>query len=547
MAAEGATTSLNLPRRYNAANHFIDRHVAEGRGGKVALTDDKGSYTYADLARRVNRAANLLKAQGLGMEQRVLLCLLDGVDFVALFWGAIKMGAIPVPANTLLTSSDYDYLLRDSRARVLVVSDALQEKFRPIIGGQPFLEKILVAGTPPPGAPSVLGTLGVQGAPDVKLRADLPPGAQSLDALMEAAGTEAETAPTTPDDVAFWLYSSGSTGQPKGAMHLQSDLVYTAALWGEQALGIRPDDVSFSAAKLFFAYGLGNAMTLPLHVGGSAVVMAERPSPASVMRMLREHQPTVFYGVPTLYAAILADPANNRESGSARLRLCISAGEALPEDIGRRWKERFGVDILDGIGSTEMLHIFLSNRPGDVRLGTTGKAVPGYSLRIVDDQGRDVGDGEIGELLVNGPSSAIAYWNNRAKSLATFQGAWTRTGDKYTRDGEGYYHYCGRSDDMLKVGGIWVSPFEVESALAAHPKVLEAAVVGRADGDRLIKPQAYVVLKPGESASPKLAEELQGFVKTRLAPYKYPRWIEFLDELPKTPTGKIQRFKLRQG
>jgi benzoate-CoA ligase family protein len=522
MAAEGATTGLDLPRRYNAANHFIDRHVAEGRGGKIALTDDKGRYSYADLALRVNRAANLLKAQGVQMEQRVLLCLLDGVDFVALFWGAIKMGAVPVPANTLLATKDYDYLLRDSRARLLVASDALLEKFRPIVGGQPFLEKILVAGTPPPGA-------------------------QSLDALMQAAGTDADTAPTTPDDVAFWLYSSGSTGQPKGTMHMHGNLAHTAVLYAEQALGTGPDDVSFSAAKLFFAYGLGNAMTFPLHVGGSAVVMAERPTPAAVMRMLSQHQPTVFYGVPTLYAAILADPLIGRDSGSARLRLCVSAGEALPEDIGRRWKERFGVDILDGIGSTEMLHIFLSNRPGDVRLGTTGKAVPGYRLRIVDDQGRDVAEGEIGELLVSGPSSAIAYWNNRAKSLATFQGAWTRTGDKYTRDGEGYYHYCGRSDDMLKVGGIWVSPFEVESALAAHPKVLEAAVVGRADSDRLIKPQAYVVLKPGESASPQLAEELQGFVKARLAPYKYPRWIAFLDELPKTPTGKIQRFKLRQA
>jgi 4-hydroxybenzoate-CoA ligase/benzoate-CoA ligase len=456
------------------------------------------------------------------VEQRVLICLLDGVDFVALFWGAIKMGAVPVPVSTMLTSADYDYLLRDSRARLLAVSDALLEKFRPIIGGQPYLDKILVAGTPPPGA-------------------------DSLAKLMEGQADAAETAPTTPDDVAFWLYSSGSTGKPKGAMHMQASLVRTAAHYGEQALGLGPDDVSFSAAKLFFAYGLGNAMTFPLHVGGSAVVMAERPTPQSVMRMLSQHQPTVFYGVPTLYAAILADPANGREKGSARLRICVSAGEALPVDIGRRWKERFGVDILDGIGSTEMLHIFLTNRLGDVRPGTTGKAVPGYELRVVDEQGRDAPDGEIGELLVSGPSSAVAYWNNRAKSLATFQGAWTRTGDKYIRDAEGYYHYCGRTDDMLKVGGIWVSPFEVESALAAHPKVLEAAVVGRADDDRLIKPQAYVVLKPGEARSARLAEELQGFVKSRLASYKYPRWIEFLDELPKTPTGKIQRFKLRQG
>jgi 4-hydroxybenzoate-CoA ligase/benzoate-CoA ligase len=495
--------------------------VPEGRGAKVAFIDDAGPITYAELALRVNRAGNLLLAQGVRPEQRVALCLLDSRDFPALFWGAIKIGAVPVPLNTLLTTADYDFMLRDSRAVVLAASDALLEKFRPILDGQPHLQKILVSGT--------------------------AQALQSLDDLLAAAGDTLTAAPTTADDIAFWLYSSGSTGQPKGAMHLHSDLVNTAVLYGQNVLGIRADDVVYSAAKLFFAYGLGNAMTFPLHAGATAVLVAERPTPACVMRVLQTRRPTVFYGVPTLYAAILADPANGVSRSSDRLRLCVSAGEALPEDIGRRWQQRFGVDVLDGLGSTEMLHIFLSNRPGDVRYGSSGRAVPGYRLKIVDDNGADVAAGEIGELWVSGPSSAVGYWNNRAKSIATFQGPWTRTGDKYSRDAEGYYLYAGRSDDMLKVSGQWVSPFEVESALMAHPAVLEAAVVGRADADKLIKPQAFVVLKPGGQSSAPLGDELKAFVKGRLAAHKYPRWIDFVETLPKTATGKIQRFKLRQG
>ncbi|WP_430398838.1 benzoate-CoA ligase family protein [Ferrovibrio sp.] len=512
---------LDLPRRYNAATHFIDRHVAEGRGAKVAFIDDRGSHTYADLAARVNRAGNLLKAQGVQREQRVLMAMLDSIDFPALFFGALKIGAVPVPVNTLLPTADYDFLLRDSRAVVLAVSDALLEKFRPIVNDQPYLKQVLVSG---------------RVAPTIK----------PLESLLAEQSDQLEAADTTPDDIGFWLYSSGSTGKPKGAMHLHGDLVHTAVLYADEVLGIRESDVVFSAAKLFFAYGMGNAMTFPLHVGATAVLMAERPTPQSVMARLKQHQPTIFYGVPTLYAAILADQSITRESGSAKLRQCVSAGEALPEDIAKRWDQRFGVSILDGIGSTEMLHIFVSNRPDDIRHGTTGKAVPGYDLRIVDEQGRDVADGEIGELLVAGPSCCVAYWNNRAKSLATFHGPWTRTGDKYTRDKDGYYAYAGRSDDMLKVSGIWVSPFEVESALMAHGKVLEAAVVANEDTDKLIKPKAYVVTRDGIDGDAALAAELQQFVKERLAPHKYPRWIEFVAELPKTATGKIQRFKLRQ-
>jgi 4-hydroxybenzoate-CoA ligase/benzoate-CoA ligase len=363
-----------------------------------------------------------------------------------------------------------------------------------------------------------------------------------LDELLAQARTDLDPAPTTRDDVAFWLYSSGSTGQPKGAMHLHGDLAETARLYGEGILGMRPDDVVFSAAKLFFAYGLGNAMTFPFAAGASSVLLADRPTPQSVVGLLRSEKPTLFFGVPTLFAAILADPTATDLGG--RLRFCVSAGEPLPRDIGVRWRERYGVDILDGIGSTELLHIFVSLRPGDVRYGTTGKPVPGYEAQIVDEQDRPVRPGEIGELRVSGPSSAIAYWNNREKSLQAFRGRWTYTGDKYRQDTDGYYVYCGRSDDMIKAGGQWVSPAEVESALVAHPSVLEAAVVAHKDENQLDKPKAFVVLKPGAQAS---SEELQRFVKERLAPFKYPRWVDFVETLPKTATGKIQRFKLRQS
>lgn len=516
---------LPLPRDYNAAAHFIDRHLAERRAGKVAFIDDRASYSFAELAGRANRAGNVLRRLGVGMEHRVMLCLLDGIDFPALFWGAIKIGAVAVPISTMLTAADYDFLLRDSRARVLAVSEELLERFEPILAGQPHLAAVLVSGS------SGAQRGGVY---------------RSFDSLAADAAADLECAHTVVDDVALWLYTSGSTGNPKTAVHRQGDMVQTAALYGERTLGIGEHDLVFSGAKLFFAYGLGNAMTFPLHAGAAAVLMSERSTPEAVMRALERHRPTVFFGVPTLYANVLANPDFDRAAGSDRLRLCVSAGEALPEQVSRRWVARFGVEILDGIGSTEALHTFISNRPGDIRYGTSGKPVAGWEIRLLDEGGRPVGRGEVGELWCSGPSISPYYWNNRERSLSSFHGRWLRTGDKYTCDPDGYYRYVGRTDDMLKSGGIWVSPFEVESALMAHPDVLAAAVVGAADGQGLIKPKAFVVPRGGIEGTPELAETLKSFLRQRLAHFKCPRWIEFRTELPMTATGKIQRFKLRQ-
>ncbi len=512
-----------LPRDYNAAHDLVERNLAAGRGAKIAYIDDAGTYTFGELAERVNRCANAFVGLGLQAEDRVLVCQLDTIDFPSVFLGAIKAGIVPIAANTLLTTQDYDFMLRDSRARALVVSPQLFPAFAPILGTHAHLRHVIVSG-----ATAAVGA-----------------GAQhSLAHLIAAASTSFTPADTTCDDVCFWLYSSGSTGAPKGAVHLHSSLIQTAELYAKPILGLREDDVVFSAAKLFFAYGLGNALTFPLAVGATAVLMAERATPSAVFARLRRHQPTIFYGVPTLFAALLASP-DLPKRGELRMRRCTSAGEALPAEIGRRWTEHFGVEILDGLGSTEMLHIFLSNRPGSVRYGTSGMPVPGYELRIAGDDGQPITPGQVGELQINGPTSAMAYWNNREKTRNTFQGPWTRSGDKYSIDADGYYVYSGRSDDMLKVGGIYVSPIEVESALVTHPAVLEAAVIGKADAEQLVKPQAFIVLNKGHAPSTALAEELRQHVKARLAPYKYPRWIEFIDELPKTATGKIQRFKLR--
>lgn len=505
---------VDIPRDYNAACDLLQRNAS--RTGKVAFIDATtgAQLTYGQLAEQAQRFANALRARGFAPETRVMLAMLDTLEWPVVFLGCVLAGVVPIAANTLLTTKDFDFMLRDSRAQALFVSKPLLATFEPLVGKISTLKQMFVAGDS---------------------------GEHSVASLIASGSPEHDVAGTCSDDACFWLYSSGSTGTPKGTVHLHSHLVQTAELYGRAVLGIRETDVVYSAAKLFFAYGLGNALTFPMSVGATTVLLPSRPTPADVFGVLRKFQPTIFYGVPTLFAALLAD-ASRPQRGELKLRVCTSAGEALPAEIGKRWTAEYGCEILDGIGSTEMLHIFLSNRPGKVRYGTTGQAVPGYELRIVGDDGGECGEGEIGELQIKGPTAAIMYWNNRAKTKATFAGEWTRSGDKYTRDADGYYTYGGRSDDMLKVGGIYVSPFEVEACLMTHASVLEAAVIGVQDSDGLTKPKAYVVLKPGHQAS---AEDLQAHVKTRLAPYKYPRWIEFAGELPKTATGKIQRFKLR--
>ena len=514
---------VTIPRDYNVAYDLIERNLRAGRSGKTVFIDDSGSITYGQLAERVNRAANALTGLGLGMEDRIMLVHRDTIDFPTVFLGAIKAGIVPIAGNTLLTKSDYEFMLNDSRAKALVVSEQLLSTFAPLLdqraGKLPFLKHVIVSGK------------------DAK-------GRMSLQELMAKAGSAFEPAPTRCDDACFWLYSSGSTGTPKGTVHIQSSPIYTAELYARPVLGIREDDLVFSAAKLFFAYGLGNSLTFPMSVGATALLMAERPTPVSLFQRLRQHRPTIFFGVPTLYAALLASSKLPGKEEVA-IRVCASAGEALPADIGERWTKHFGVEILDGIGSKEMLHVFLSSRPGEVHYGTTGKPVPGYQIRLVGEDGMDVDAGEIGELQINGPTAAAYYWKNREKTQATFVGAWTRTEDQFSVDPEGYYTYAGRSDDMLKVGGIYVSPIEVEAALMTHPAVFEAAVVGEPDEEKLIKPRAYVVSKYGVPATPALAKELKVHVKSRLAPHKCPHWVEFLPELPKTATGKIQRSRLR--
>jgi benzoate-CoA ligase family protein len=514
------STWESLPAEFNVATWFVDRNVAEGRGGKTAFRYEDRVLTYADVLELTNRTGNALRDLGVGMEDRVLLLCLDAPEFLGAFWGAIKIGAVPIPVNTLMRGADYLYFLQDSRAKVAVISAPLLAEAGPVLAEAPHLRHVLIAG----------------GKPGPHL---------SYEACLESASPGLEAALTSRDDAAFWLYSSGSTGRPKGAVHLHHDMVVCYETYARQVLALRPTDRVFSAAKLFFAYGLGNAGYFPMGAGAESVLYPHRPTPEAVFEILGRHRPTIFFGVPTLYAAMLAVKDAHTRWNLSSLRLCVSAGEALPDEIYARWKERFGVEIIDGIGTTEILHIFLSNRPGAARPGSTGLAVPGYEAVIVDDVGLPVKQGEIGNLRVKGDSIMAYYWNKHEKTKDTLYGHWIQTGDKYYQDADGYFWYAGRADDMLKVGGIWVSPVEVENTLIRHPAVLEAAVVGHEDTDRLVKPKAFVVLKEPAGAAGGLAEELKGFVKDKIAPYKYPRWIEFVPELPKTATGKIQRFKLR--
>ena len=514
----------------NAVDHFVDRHLREGRGDAVAFRDPWRTLTYAQLAEATHRFAGALRTAGIERERRIALLLLDTIDFSTAFWGALRAGVVPVPINTLLTHEMVGYMLADSRAEAVVISAPLVGALLPMLRGVAGLRRIVVS-QPDGSSPAPIDD----------------PRQLSFATFLAQGDADAPTAVAPADEVAFWLYSSGSTGAPKGVRHVHGNLKATSDTYGAQVLGIRANDLMFSAAKAFHAYGLGNSMTFPMAVGAGAVLLPDRPTPDAVLDMLQRHQPTMFGGVPTLYAALLASPRLTRHAGSARLRRCISAGEALPADIGRRWRDVVGVDILDGIGSTEMLHIFLSNREDDVHYGTSGTAVPGYEAHVLDEQGTPVPDGQAGELVVRGPSAADGYWHQRAKTRHTFRGEWTHTGDTYIREPNGYFRFCGRSDEMLKVSGVWVSPFEVEEALISHPAVLEAAVVGHLDPDQLTKPKAFVVLQePAREQDPAtLTELLQSHVKEQVGVWKYPRWIVFVDALPKTATGKIQRFKLR--
>jgi benzoate-CoA ligase len=518
------------PARFNFAEHLIALNA--GRPDKTAYIDDQGRLSYGELAERIRRTAAALLASGVRREERVLLWMHDCSDWPVSFLGCLYAGIVPVAVNTLLTADDLAYMLGHSRAQAALVSAALLPALRAamaLAGPQVQEVKFAIASRPAAYAASQPGD-------------PLPDGVSGFDAWLDRHAPLAAPAATGPDDPGFWLYSSGSTGRPKGTVHTHANPYWTAELYGRPLLGLRESDVCFSAAKLFFAYGLGNALTFPLSVGATTVLMAERPTPDATFRRWTEHRPTVFFGAPTGYAGMLAAPGLPARA-QVSLRLCSSAGEALPAEIGERFHAHFGCHIIDGIGSTEMLHIFLSNRPEQVRYGSTGWPVPGYAIALRDEDGRPVADGEIGDLYIQGPSAALMYWGNREKSRATFQGGWTHSGDKYQRNADGSYTYAGRSDDMLKVSGLYVSPFEVEGTLVQHPAVLEAAVIGVEDAEGLTKSKAYVVLKAGAAVS---EAELKAFVKDRLAPYKYPRQIEFLTELPKTATGKIQRFRLRE-
>lgn len=511
---------MNLPDEFNAAEYFVDRHISEGRGSKIAIECEEARITYGELFASVNRVGNALKQFGVRMEERVLLLLLDTPEFAASFFGAIKIGAVPVPVNTLLRPPDYKYMLNNSRARVAIVSQALLPLLREIPRKElHFLEHIVVVG-------EAEGEIG-------------------FTEVVQKSSAELKAAPTRKDDAAFWLYSSGSTGPPKACVHLQHDMVVSTERYAKAILKISETDRFFSVAKLFFAYGLGNGLYFPLSVGATSILLPGPPRPQSIFEVIERYRPSLFFSVPSNYVKLLAHAMPGREFDLSSIRHAVSAGEALPASVFRRFKDRFGIEILDAIGSTEALHMMISNVPGEVRPGSSGKVLPGFEAKIVDDNDQPVPRGQIGNLMVKADSACACYWNEHEKSKNTIVGHWLRTGDKYHQDAEGYFWYAGRSDDMLKVSGVWVSPIEIESVLSEHRAVQEAAVVFLQDRDELLKPAACVVLRESWAASPQLARELQDFVVSRLPIFKRPHWVEFVPELPKTATGKVQRYKLR--
>jgi benzoate-CoA ligase len=513
---------ITAGERFNAATFFVDRHLVEGRGHRTAFRHAGRAVTYAELAEGANRAGNALAGLGVEIENRVVLILNDTPAFAALFWGAAKLGAVAVPLNTVMTVEEYDFFVRDSRAKVVVAEPEVAARLAAVRDRWPSLRALVSVG--PGGA-------GVPGLGD----------------LMTRASPALEAAPTVTEDAMYWGYTSGSTGPPKAAVHVHRDFVAAADLVGVGVFGLGPADLVFSASKLYFAFGLGNSLYFPLRVGAASVLVPERLSPEAVFAVIAAEQPTVFFAVATLYARMLQVPDAERRWDLSSLRLCVSSGEALPPAVFDAWKARFGHELLDVVGSTEALHDFIANTPGATRRGSSGRLVPGFEARLVDDGGRPVFPGHVGQLLIKGPTTAPYYWNRLERTRQTMLGEWLRTGDMFWQDGDGYFYFAGRVDDMLKVGGQWVSPAEVEGALIAHPAVVEAGVVGRQDEDGLVKPEAFVVLKDGQVPTAELAAELTALVRGRLAGYKSPRWVHFVAELPQTATGKLQRFRLRRS
>ena len=514
------TAPVQVPERFNAADFFLDRHVREGRGGRTAFRYGGRAITYTEIALRASRFGNSLLGKGVEIEQRVLLALADCPEFAETFWGAMKIGAVPVPVSDGLAAEDYAFLLNDSRARAVVAGAGAAREILAVRERCPRLAAVIAVGRTPRGA------LGYE-------------------RLLERASPELGAADTSADDTALWLYTSGTTGRPKAAVHLHHDLLCAAELVGRGVFGIGPDDLIFSVSKLYFAFGLGNSLYFPALAGAASLLVPERPDPTRIFELIQAERPSVLFTVPTVYTRLLQVESAERRFDLSSLRLCVSSGEALPAALFYAWKSRFGHELLDVVGSTEALHDFIANRPGRVRPGSSGELIPGFEARLVDDEDRPVLPGSVGQLLIKGDSTAPGYWNRHERTRATMLGEWLRTGDMFYQDTDGYFYFCGRADDMLKVGGMWVSPAEVEACLMEHPAVLEAAIIGRRDGDGLTRPHAFCVLKEGAAAGDAVADELRALVKKRLAGYKAPRWVDFVADLPKTATDKIQRFRLR--